>query len=351
VKHPLVSIVVNNFNYARYLPRSIDGALAQTHPATEVVVVDDASVDGSQDIIRGYGRRVTAVLHERNRGQAAAINAGFRASHGEIVVFLDADDYLYPHAIARVVAAWAPGISKVQYRLDLVDGGGGKLDLFPAPEVRFDSGDVVPRLLATGRYEGAVTSGNAFARGVLEKVIPIPEDDFRISADGYLVTVTPFHGPVVSIDEPLGAYRMHGDNAWTLNRSGLSEHLHRSLEHDRRKYRALAAKAEERGLVMRRAPGTRDHQHLTSRLASLCLDRASHPYASDRRGALALRGAVWSCDARLPWKRRATLAAWFVAVGFLPRPLAVRAVRWRLAQASRPPGADRVLKAVRRWLR
>ena len=58
VPRPLVSIVVNNYNYGRYLGRSIESALAQTYPRTEVVAVDDASTDGSREVIRRYPRVV-----------------------------------------------------------------------------------------------------------------------------------------------------------------------------------------------------------------------------------------------------------------------------------------------------
>ncbi len=353
---PLVSVVVNNFNYARYLRQSVDSALAQRYPRVEVVVVDDASSDGSREVIRSYGSRVVAVLQERNGGQAAAINAGVRASRGDLVMMLDADDYLYPDAAERAVAAFGPGIAKVQYRLDLVDADGAKLDVYPRPEVRFDDGDVVPRLLAMGRYETTVTSGNAFGREVLERILPVPEDEFRISADGYLVSVAPFHGAVRSVEEPLGAYRLHGANAWASGASGgvsgaLAERLRRSLLHDASRCRAVEARARALGLVPAPHLGMRDPQHLETRIASLRLDPAAHPYPADRRAVLAARGVAASRLARTSGKRRALLAAWFVAVGLLPRALASRAITWRLVHASRPPAVDRVLKAIRRVLR
>jgi Glycosyl transferase family 2 len=349
---PLVSIVVNNFNYARFLPQSIESALRQTYAPTEVVVVDDASSDGSQELILGYGSRVVPVLQERNGGQGAAFNAGFAASRGDIVIFLDADDYLYPQAAARIVGAWIPGISKVQYRLDLVDGEGRRIDLFPAAEVGLDSGDVVPLLLAKGRYETLVTSGNAFDRGILVRVLPVPEADFRISADGYLVTVAPFHGPVVSVEEPLGAYRQHGSNAWGEGSlATLPERLRRSLDHDMHKYEALRGEARRMQVPVSPALGMTDYHHLGTRLASLCLDPAHHPYPADSRSSLALRGALSSRDARLPWKQRAVLAMWFLVAGFLPRRLASTAVGWRLAASARTPGVDRFLKTVRRLVR
>jgi hypothetical protein len=80
-------------------------------------------------------------------------------------------------------------------------------------------------LLATGRYETNVTSGNAFARDALLSVMPDPEEDFRLSADGYLVTQVPFYGAVASLDESLGAYRLHGTNAWAQGTSDLGQHL------------------------------------------------------------------------------------------------------------------------------
>jgi hypothetical protein len=176
----------------------------------------------------------------------------------------------------------------------------------------------------------------------------MPEANFRMGADGYLVTLVPFYGPVVSLEEPLGAYRQHGANAWTVKGSAPAEQLRRSLAHDGNKYGALQAKARELGMEVPKALGMRDHHHLTTRLASLCLDPALHPYAHDCRSTLALRGAVSSRHARLPWKRRAILAAWFIAVGFLPRLVAARAIAWRLAPASRSARVDRILKTLRR---
>src|SRR4051812_487104 len=84
----LVSVVVNNHDYGRFLAEAIDSALGQTYLHTEVIVVDDGSTDDSREIIAGYGSRVTAVLKE-NGGQASAFNAAFRELRGEVVLFLD----------------------------------------------------------------------------------------------------------------------------------------------------------------------------------------------------------------------------------------------------------------------
>jgi len=343
---PLVSIVINNFNYDRFLGRCIDSALAQRHPRVEVVVVDDASTDGSAAVVRGYGDAVKAVLKTGNEGQSAAFNDGYLASRGDIVIFLDSDDHLYPEAAARVVAAWSPGVAKVQYRLDLLDEESRRIDLFPPRETSFDSGDVVPLLLARGRYSTTVTSGNAFARSALERIMPVPTF-FREGGDGYLVTVAPLYGTVVSIDDALGAYVQHGRNHSSFA-GQLATRLRWRIDHDLRRYGALWEQAVALGLRPVPEPGLRDAFHLESRLGSLCLAPEQHPVPRDDRWSLALRGAWASREVPLPPARRTVLGAWFLAAGFLPRTLARPVVLWRMQQDSRPKALDRLLRRVRK---
>lgn len=344
---PLVSVIVNNYNYAKLLGRSIGSALAQTYPYMEVVVVDDASTDGSQEIVRDFGHQVTPVLKTQNEGHGAAFNSGFMASRGEIVLFVDADDYLYPRAVEFVVREFAPGVAKVQYRLDLIDADAGCIvDSFPAPEVQFDDGDVVPLLLSTGRYQGTVTSGNAFSRHALNAILPMPEERFRQGGDGYTSTLAPLFGTVRSIEDRLGAYVRHG-----TNHSGfagdLVQRLRWRLEHDAERYEALQAKATALGLRVHPTPGLQDDFHLENRIASLCLDPANHPTPSDSRLSLALRGMWATRRSRLPARRRAVLAAWFLATGTLPRAAAAHLATWRLERTSRPPAVDHLLTAIR----
>ncbi len=100
----LVSIIINNYNYARYLPHAIDSALDQTFSPIEVIVVDDGSNDDSEEVIREYGDLITAIF-KPNGGQASAFNVGLRHSEGDYVIFLDADDILLPHIVESIVDA------------------------------------------------------------------------------------------------------------------------------------------------------------------------------------------------------------------------------------------------------
>jgi GT2 family glycosyltransferase len=339
--------VVDNYNYGRFLPRSIGSALRQTYHPIEVVVVDDASTDDSADVIRGFGPRVVAVLKADNAGHGAAFNAGFAASHGDIVIFLDADDYLYPEAASKVVEAWTPRAAQVQFRLDLVDPSGNVVDSYPAAEVAFDSGDVVPLLLSRGRYQATVTSGNAFSRSALQAILPMPEEAFRQGGDGYLVTMAPFHGEVVSIEECLGAYVQHGGNHSGFEKRFVNR-LQWRIEHDLARHSALQAKARSMGRCMRPNPGLRDHSHLQDRVALRCLDPSDTIQPALPRASLAALGAVAVLRSGLPLRRRMLLALWFIAVGLLPRTAGRHLVHWRLAKDSRPAALDRLLGKLRR---
>jgi len=103
---PLVSIIINNYNYGRYINQAIDSALDQTYVNTEVIVVDDGSDDDSTDVIGHYGDRIIPVI-KQNGGQASALNAGVAVCKGSIICLLDADDIYVPEKVAETVKAFA----------------------------------------------------------------------------------------------------------------------------------------------------------------------------------------------------------------------------------------------------
>lgn len=342
-----VSIIISNYNYSRFLDRSIGSVLEQDYPDVEAIVVDDASTDRSPAVIRSYGDRIHPYLRTRNGGHAAAFNTGFAASHGSIVLFLDADDYLYPNAVSRIVAAWRMSTAQLQFRLHLVDEQEQVKDVFPPLEWPFDTGDVTPKLLRRGRYQTTVTSGLAFSRSALEPIMPIPEDEFRQGADGYLATLAPLRGNVQALDSPLGAYRIHGANHSVFD-GKLAKRARWRVQHDLHRLDALSSETKTVGLELARDPALRDPFHLEERLASLCFDEAMHPMPGDSRLGLAAAGATASFDMQYSLRRRAAQAAWFMAIGLLPRKQAKTILSWKLVAASRPKFLTRLSKGIRR---
>lgn len=91
-----VSIIITNYNYSKYLNRSIRSAFVQKYPEHqyEIIVVDDSSTDWSREIIESYGKTINPICLNENVGLAGARNIGIKAAKGRHIVFLDADDYL-----------------------------------------------------------------------------------------------------------------------------------------------------------------------------------------------------------------------------------------------------------------
>ncbi len=128
---PQISVVIPTYNRARIVSKAIESVLAQTHPAAEIIVVDDGSKDDTRAVLAGYGDRITAISQE-NGGLSAARNTGIRAARTEWVAFLDDDDEFTPDrlAIAAETIALHPAIDVHATNTAIVNEDGSELDMF-----------------------------------------------------------------------------------------------------------------------------------------------------------------------------------------------------------------------------
>lgn len=214
---PLTSIIISSYNYAQYLPNAIDSALQQTYPNTEVIVVDDGSKDESPEIIASFGEKIIAIL-KPNGGQASSMNAGFRASKGDIIIFLDSDDTLYPETVESIVPYFANvSVSKVHWILDEIDAAGKKTNK-TNPKYSLAEGNLIEDLIKYGPEKcggppySPPTSGNAWSRRFIHEIMPIPEELYKSNTDKYLHFLAPVYGDMRAIHKSLGGYRVHGGN-------------------------------------------------------------------------------------------------------------------------------------------
>lgn len=103
-KNPTVSVIIPTYNREHLIGRAIQSVLNQTYQDFEIIVVDDASTDNTQEVVKSFNDlRIRYIRHEKNRGGSAARNTGIRAARGEYIAFLDSDDEWLPEKLAEQI--------------------------------------------------------------------------------------------------------------------------------------------------------------------------------------------------------------------------------------------------------
>jgi glycosyltransferase involved in cell wall biosynthesis len=230
---PLVSIIINNYNYADFLAAAIESALGQSYTPVEVLVVDDGSTDSSRQIIARYGSRILPVL-KTNGGQASAFNFGIAASHGEIICFLDSDDLFHRDKVKEVVGIFegVEDTSKplfVSHRLELVDAWG----VARAGLLGGKSNGPLNLYTYAKRYgftypPSGPTTGISLNRVLARRIFPIPEGGLKVGADDFVRRAASLIADCHAIGKVLGRYRVHENNRWhgtADEKIGPAEHI------------------------------------------------------------------------------------------------------------------------------
>lgn len=216
------SVVITSFNYAEFVEASIRSVFEQVYEHLELVIVDDCSTDGSQQVIESVIANaplpVKTIFKNRTEGQGSAMNTGFFECSGEVISFLDSDDYWYPNRLSTVLQFMdlIPGEGIYQHDLETTMGDkrGALLsaDIFALLK-KWDDGV----FNIADDYTNALfspflpTSGLSFRREVLQRVMPIPEE-LTVSPDAYLTRTSIAYGRLISIPLKLGVWRDHGRN-------------------------------------------------------------------------------------------------------------------------------------------
>lgn len=206
---PIVSAIIPNYNYARYVGEAVESALNQTYQPLEVILVDDGSSDNSLEVIRGFGDRIRIVSQE-NAGVSAARNNGVRLAGGQLVAFLDADDIWHPQKIEKQVERF-----RQDSKLGLVHVGVREIDaLGNELRRRLDGleGKVSDELLLFNR--SVILGGGSGLMVSREAFNEAGGFDLRLStsADWDLCYRVTSRYETGFIPEVLLDYRMHGAN-------------------------------------------------------------------------------------------------------------------------------------------
>jgi glycosyltransferase involved in cell wall biosynthesis len=208
---PVVTVLIDAYNYGRFIEQAIDSVLWQDFPMeqVEILVVDDGSTDDTAERVKQYGSRVK-YLYKSNGGQASAFNLGFQHAKGEIIALLDADDYFLPGKLRRVAEEFQSDsrVGMIYHSFCKLHGDSGEVEAVKIVEASGFLPDDVHKLLECSLYP---TSCLAFRRDLIEKFLPVPES-IKLQADSYLNMLAVITAPVRAISERLTMYRVHGKN-------------------------------------------------------------------------------------------------------------------------------------------
>jgi glycosyltransferase involved in cell wall biosynthesis len=203
---PRITIITPSFNQAQYLEQTIDSVLSQGYSDLEYMVIDGGSTDGSVDIIRKYEKHLNYWVSEPDSGQSEAINKGLRRATGEIINWLNSDDYYQPEALSTIAK---------QFTNSAVNVVCGRSRLFSGDNqtIRYSSGtDVYPGNLAKTIGWARIDQPETFFRR--EKILQVGLLDTRLhyimDRDWWIRYLFTFGLPgIVQIPDILVNFRLH----------------------------------------------------------------------------------------------------------------------------------------------
>lgn len=223
---PSVSVLIDTYNHEKFIEQAIVSVLEQDFPLAEaeILVVDDGSTDRTPEIVKRFEPRIRSI-RKVNGGQASAFNAGIPNCAGEIVAFLDGDDWWAREKLTAISEAFQgnPQVGLVGSSItEVLSDGRQRQELVrETPRFRIDSLAGARTFRMRKSFLG--TSRMAFRADLLRRIGPVPAS-LTIEADEYLFTLGSLFSEVLILREALTFYRIQGQNLFQIsgaNKTGL----------------------------------------------------------------------------------------------------------------------------------
>ncbi len=208
------SVLIDTYNHERFIEQAIVSVLEQDFPAAdrEIIVVDDGSTDRTAEIVKKFGPRVR-LLRKENGGQASAFNAGIPECKGEIIAFLDGDDWWAREKLLSVseILATDPAVGMVGHAIiESFDNGKEKIVALERQErLRLTTVRAAQVFRLHRAYLGA--SRLTLRAEIAKRILPVPEE-LEFEADEYLFTLAAVMADFVILKDAMSHYRIHGGN-------------------------------------------------------------------------------------------------------------------------------------------
>lgn len=203
-----ISVVICAFNHAQFIENSINSVLNQGYRDFELVIINDGSNDETGYILKKY-ESIALVINKKNEGQVSGYNLGLSMCTGDVVVFLDADDFIHSDCLEAVAEVMKDeSCVKAHWRMSCINEEGGALGV--TIPTKLSTGCVGDKLINLGwLYYSSPGSGNAYRISTLRRFFPLPilQED-KHGADFFCIYAVALFGRVVEIKRTLGSYRV-----------------------------------------------------------------------------------------------------------------------------------------------
>jgi Glycosyl transferase family 2 len=219
---PVISVLIDTYNHEQFIEKAINSVLEQEFNVAEreIIVVDDGSTDRTPQIVRGFEPKLRYIRKE-NGGQASAFNVGILECRGQIIAFLDGDDYWLPGKLSRVadVLAKNPTVGFVGHAIKESLPDGRERISAPAKDEKLHIQSLESARLFRLRKSFLGTSRMTMRADMARRILPVPEA-LVFEADEYLFTLAAVMSDIVILQEPLTCYVIHGSNLYVSAGSG-----------------------------------------------------------------------------------------------------------------------------------
>lgn len=224
-QEPLVTIVTPSFNQGQFVEETILSVLNQTYSNIEYIFVDGGSTDGTMDIVEKYRDRIDVIIHEKDKGQADAINKGFKIAKGELVGWLNSDDLFYPDCVEKIVELYLSNKNGAIYYHsfnNMIDSDGGLLKTYQR---------IIPdRSYLLKTNYNVIQMGSFYQRNLVEKVDYLDiSNHYCMDLDLWLNLLT--WGPILyTSDSPHTAFRIYTGTKTDTGKEKFLVNIHKVLK-------------------------------------------------------------------------------------------------------------------------
>lgn len=205
---PKISVVTPSFNQAAFLEQTITSVLGQEYPNLEYIVIDGGSTDGSVEIIRKYEKHLAYWVSEKDRGQTHAINKGLERSTGDLLAYLNSDDYYLPGTLKQVAefSQTNPEADLIHGRCQIVDTEGHRVDQRVASIHSYE--EILDLWRVWWNRRNFVQPEVFWTRRIMEKIGMLREELHWVMDYEYWLRILRAGGRVGTIDSELACFRL-----------------------------------------------------------------------------------------------------------------------------------------------